>query len=98
MSRIISAPAGADIRLASMGRHHVVMVAPPPLKAELNAFLRPGVVSGLFTFDPGMTWPDRDGCAFAQQYLKLGVPVCFQFGSMADALTCHSRLLREAGR
>lgn len=95
MSRRIALPASADIRLCMVPPHHMVIVAPPPLRAILEEFLRPGV-RGLFTFDPGVTWPNPSGCRYAEHYLKAGEPICFQFGALADALAFHKRLLREA--
>lgn len=95
MSRSIALPLSADIRLCMVPPHHLVVVAPPPLKADTNVFLRPGVC-GLFTFDPGLTWPDRSGCQWAEEYLKAGHPICFQFTALADALACHKRLVKEA--
>lgn len=95
MSQRIALPPLADIRLCMAPPHHLVIVAPPPLKASMDEFLRRGV-RGLFTFDPGLSWPDQSGCHHAQEYLRLGLPVCFQFTALADALACHKRLVKEA--
>ncbi len=97
MTCTIAIPAGADIRVAMLPPHHLVLVAPPPLKADVAKFLQSGV-SAVFTFDDGMNWPDQDCCRYAEQYLRAGIPICFEFGAFADALTCHRRLLQEAGR
>ncbi|MDQ2802606.1 MAG: hypothetical protein M3Y41_07945 [Pseudomonadota bacterium] len=98
MSRTITVPPDADIGLTMQGRRHMVIVAPAPLKANLTLFTRPGTLGGWFTFDPGLTWPDRNCCRFASHYLQTGIPIGFEFAALADALACHRRLLREAGR
>jgi hypothetical protein len=73
----------------------MVVVAPAPLKADLDLLLREPSVIGLFTFDPGVTWPDRSGCAYASAYLAAGHAICLQFDALGDAVAAHERLQRE---
>lgn len=96
-SDTIALPPGSDIRLFMLVPYSLVIVAPAPHKATTDMSTRPGL-SGLFTFDPGMSWPDRSCCRYAENYLQTGSQVCFQFESLADALACHKRLLREMPR
>ena len=91
MSRTIEVPAGSDMRLCTQGGWHFVLVASPPLQADVAMFRRPGV-SGLFTFDPGLTWPDRDACRAASAYLKAKHPIAFCFERLGDALVFRKRL------
>lgn len=93
----ITIPPGCDIRLSIVAPHSLVLVAPPGVEADLGMFCRPGV-AGLFTFDPGLTWPDRSGCLAATYYLSHGCPILLQFESLADAMTCRKRLLVETAR
>ena len=97
MSRSIEIPAGSDMRLLMRGGLHLVIVAPPPQRADLAMFRRPGV-SGLFTFDQGLAWPDRDGCHAASAYLKADHPIAFCFETLGDALICKKRLAESVGR
>ncbi len=90
----ITIPPGCDIRLSIVAPHSLVLVTPPGVEADLGMFRRPGV-AGLFTFDPGLTWPERSGCLAATFYLANGVPICLQFDNLADAMTCWKRLLAE---
>ena len=95
MSDTIAVPDGTDIRLVVMPPFSVVAIAPPPLKAEADLYIRPGGVSGLFTFDDGLIWPDRTCRRAAESYLAAGVPIAFQFRKLEYALVCISRLKRE---
>ena len=79
------------MRLLMQGGLHFVIVAPPPQQADLAMFRRPGV-SGLFTFDHGLSWPDREGCRLASAYLKANHPIAFCFEALGDALACRKRL------
>lgn len=89
----ISIPAGTRCRLAMRPPHHLIVTAPPPLEPTLEAlFVKPSVV-GVFAHDPGVAWPDRDGCRWATEYLRAGHAIAFQFETLLDALTCHKRLL-----
>ena len=74
------------------------IVAPAPLKADLSLFTKPGCMSAMLTHDPGLDWPDRRGERLAEAMLREGRPVGFVFASLADALACHRRLVREAAR
>ena len=95
MSRDIPVPQGADVRLVLQGSLHFVIVAPAPLKADPAMFRKPGV-HGVFTFDPGLTWPNRDGCRAAAGYLRAGLPIAFCFEALGDALVCRKRLAAGA--
>ena len=91
MSRSIEIPEGADIRICTRSGMSLLIVAPPPQKADPDMFERGGI-SGLFTFDPGLTWPNQDGCRAASAYLKAGCPIAFIFEALRDALVCRERL------
>lgn len=90
----ITIPSGCDVRLSITAPHSLVLVAPPGVEADLGMFYRPGVV-GLFSFDPGLTWPDQNGCSAASYYLTHNCPILLQFDNLADAMTCWKRLLVE---
>ncbi len=90
----ITIPPGCDVRLSIVAPHSLVLVAPLGVEADLGMFYRPGV-AGLFTFDPGLTWPDRNGCSAASYYLTHNCPILFEFDNLADAMTCRKRLLAE---
>lgn len=96
MAASISIPASADIGLCLRPPHSLVVVAPSPLKADLELLLRKPSVVAMFTFDPDVTWPDRSGCAYASAYLAAGHAIVLQFDSLGDALACKSRLVKEA--
>jgi hypothetical protein len=89
-SSAIAVPKGSDVRLQIISPHNFVFVAPPGVKAELEMFTKPGI-AGLFTFDGGLTWPDRAGCKAATVYLGTGFPICLQFDDLASAMTCAKR-------
>lgn len=93
----ITIPPDCDVRLSIVAPHSLVLVAPPGIEANIEMFFRPGV-AGLFTFDHGLTWPDRSGCLAATYYLTHGCPICLRFDSLADAMTCRKRLLGETMR
>ncbi len=90
----ITIPPGCDIRLSIVAPHSLVLVAPPGVEAGVDMFRRPGV-AGLFTFDPGLTWPDRNGCSAASHYLTHNCPILFKFDNLAGAMACRRRLLAE---
>jgi len=96
VSRTIALPQGTDIRLSIRPPYHLVVVAPSPLTANLDDLLSKPRVIGMFTFDPGVTWPDRSGCAYASVYLAAGHPICLQFDELTDALACRERLAKQA--
>ncbi len=87
----ITLPPGSDVRLCLVSPFSLVLVAPPGTKADPDMLLRSGI-AGLFTFDPGLAWPDRSGCAAATAYLAAGHPICLQFEALADAMACHKRM------
>lgn len=95
MSRKIEVPDGADIRILTLAPYSVVVIAPAPLQASAALFSTPGGTSALFTHGPGLHWPDDRNCRLAGVYLSEGVPIALQFGCLADALMCQSRLRRE---
>ena len=86
----ITVPPGSALRLCLVCPISLVLVAPPGVKADLDMLCRPGI-TGLFTHDPGLTWPDRSGCAAATAYLAAGHPIALQFEALADAIACHAR-------
>ncbi|MCW3476330.1 hypothetical protein [Limobrevibacterium gyesilva] len=93
-------PNNVDIRLAILpdlgsGAVAFVIVAPAPLKADLSLLRRPRGLSALLTHDAGLSWPDPRGVAIAETALSAGYPVALKFANLADALTCHGRLVRE---
>lgn len=97
-ARTIALPPGTRCRLAMRPPHHIIVAAPPPLEPTLDAlFAKPSIV-GLFSHDQGVTWPDRDGCRWAGEYLRAGNAIAFQFESLADALSCHKRLLASGAQ
>ena len=98
MTTKITVPTGCTIALNDMGLAHVVLVAPPGLKPEMEMLTRPGGVSGAFTFDDGLDWPNSDGCAAASAYLAAGCPIGLFFEDRDSAAACHDRLVREAGQ
>ncbi len=93
-------PNKLDIRLAMLpvpgGRTEAfVIAAPAPLKDGMDLFGRKPGMSGIITYDAGLSWPDRTGQRMAEALLQAGQPVAFGFATVVDALACHSRLLRE---
>ncbi len=93
----ITIPPGCDVRLSIIAPHSLVLVAPPGMAADLSMLLPVGV-SGVFTFDRGLTWPDRKGCSAATALLANDSPLCFQFDGLADAMAFHKRLIAETVR
>jgi hypothetical protein len=94
-------PASCDVRITTSpngGATWAVLVAAPPLKAEIATFLRPGGLAALLTHDEGVCWPDRTGVAMAVAMLNQGGAVAFEFQCLADALRCETRLRRELAR
>jgi len=61
---------GSDVRLQIIAPHSFVFVARPGVKAELDMFAKPDV-TGLFTFDRRLTWPDRVGYKAASQVHRM---------------------------
>ncbi len=95
MSEQIAIPPDADVRILCQPPFYTVAIAPAPLTANADLFSTPGGVSAMFTFDPGLTWPDRRCRQLTEGYLANGVPVAYCFPSLADALACHARLKPE---
>ena len=94
-ARSIVIPAGADIRLCMRPPDSIVVVAPSPLKADLDLLIGEPLVIGMFVQGAGTTWPDKAGCSLASAYLAAGHPILLQFETLADALACQNRLARE---
>ena len=95
MSSEITIPADADLRILCQPPLYMVAIAPAPLKASAELFDTPGGVSAVFTFDPGLTWPDRRSRRLTEGYLANGVPVAYHFPNLGDALACRARLKLE---
>ena len=90
----ITVPPGSETRIFMVPPMAYVMVAPPGVEPELGILRRPGV-SGLFTFDPDVTWPSAQGCRYATEYLRSGHPILLQYERLEDALHAQQRLRRE---
>lgn len=94
----ITVPAGTNVRLYIRPPHHALLAAPPGVEADLDKLLcKPNVVP-LFVHDAGVTWPDRDECRWASKYLETGHAIAFQFDTLADALSCHKRLVASGAK
>lgn len=91
-ARCITMPPGTDTRLCIRPPFYCLVAAPAPLRADLDALLDQPNVLGLFTFDRGVDWPDREGCRWATEYLRAGRAIVLQFNSLKDALAAQKSL------
>ncbi len=98
MTDKITVPTGCTIALSDLGQAHVVFVAPPGVTPGLGMLMGRGAVSGVFTFDGDLTWPNSPECATATAYLAAGCPIALFFENADCAAACHERLVREAGQ
>ena len=96
MSTMIRIPPGADVRLSVLPP--CVIIAPAGSEASLAGLTTPGGVSAILTHEAGITWPQRSGQLLADEILRAGGTVCFEFENLADAFACRARLLREAAQ
>jgi hypothetical protein len=102
--KTVRLPPDTDARLGFVpgqaGAYFVFLAAPPETAGMhlLDLLTRPGSLTAMLTHDPGVSWPDRRGVDLAEAMLAGGGVAILQFATMADALACHGRLMREGVR
>jgi hypothetical protein len=101
----IHVPADAAIRLRALPSEMipggsilrwVVIVARPPLPADLSALSAPGGVSVLLAPDPGAVWPDAADVAAVREMLARRGAVAF--AKRPDAAAFKRRLEKARSR